>query len=190
MSMVFWDPAAADEATAAGGAPDIRVPHAPQNAKPGVTIRPQLGQVCPSMDVWGVCWPADDAAVAVAVAADSRTGARSAAVVGGAATDGGGVKDPMTPEAVAPPFCNDGAAAVDAGIFGESFQGIPPFCRGMLDAVDPPSVGGGVGSLPAPCPIAVLSGGSMVRAVSSGAGSRAGALGAGLISLPQPRQNL
>jgi len=34
-------------AACAGGAA-IRVPHAPQNAKPGITMRPQVGQAVPS----------------------------------------------------------------------------------------------------------------------------------------------
>src|SRR4051812_38956354 len=34
-------------AACAGGAP-MRVPHAPQNATPGITMRPQVGQAVPS----------------------------------------------------------------------------------------------------------------------------------------------
>src|SRR4051812_46807482 len=88
MYMVFCDPAAADEAAAAGDAPDIRVPHAPQNAKPGLTIRPQLGQGCPSTVA---CSPADvnddDGVEDIGDRADGA-GARSAAAVGAETTGG------------------------------------------------------------------------------------------------------
>jgi hypothetical protein len=84
-----------------------------------------------------------------------------------------------------------------AGIFGESFQGMPP--RGLAPA------GEGVRSSPATAE-AGGPGGSIVRAVSSdgsgaagvfaaGMGAGTGAVGAAAAagftsSLPQPRQNL
>jgi hypothetical protein len=93
------------------------------------------------------------------------------------------------------------------GILGESFHGMPPFLplpalapTLATPALAPPAgaagtgatavTGRGVGSLLAPCPCEVRSGGRIVRAVSMGAGSRPGDFGKGLISLPQPRQNL
>ena len=103
-------------------------------------------------------------------------------VIGGAdIAMGGGVSAPSVPEIIAPPpLCGPGV-----GILGESFQGIPPLGREDVD-----SDGSGVGSLPALAPWVFRSGGSIVRAVSIGAGSRVAGFAAGLISLPQPRQNL
>jgi len=91
---------------------------------------------------------------------------------------------------------------------GESFHGIPLFLPPV--AAPPPTLatpalapppcaagtgatavtGRGVGSLLGAWPIEVRSGGRIVRAVSRGAGSRPADFGKGLISLPQPRQNL
>jgi len=105
------------------------------------------------------------------------------------------------PAADAPPFWRAGVAP-GVGILGESFHGIPPFLPLPLVTAPPATLapppagtgatavtGRGVGSLP-PCPCEVVSGGRIVRAVSMGAGSRPGDFGRGLISLPQPRQNL
>jgi hypothetical protein len=98
---------------------------------------------------------------------------------------GGGVAAPGNPEA---PEAAERDPGVDPGIFGESFQGIPP-----LGLADVP--GGGVFGIEENPPGRGPSGGNKVRAVSSGIGSRdtagfASGLDVALISLPQPRQNL
>jgi len=168
---------------AAAGAP-MRVPQAPQKANPAVTIRPQLGHGVPGAPV-ASCGCAEPETASGVAGADDELVVRGAggqpppAVTPDEETTGGGVDVPMVPEATAPPLCWG-----LTGIFGESFHGIPPLGFGVV------STGSGVGSLPKLPVCATLSGGRMVRAVSSGAGSLAAGLAAALISLPQPRQNL
>jgi hypothetical protein len=70
-----------------------------------------------------------------------------------------------------------------AGILGESPHGIPPLGFAGME------VGTGVGSVLSIPAWDFRSGGNIVRAVSNGAGSRAGRATA-LISLPHPKQNL
>ena len=171
-------------------APAMRVPQAPQNANPGATIRPQVGQGVPSAEE-----PREvDAPVAAGGRVDQAAGSTAAALTGGGV--GPPPRNPdadalaaAVPAADAPPFCKVGAA-IGVGILGESFHGMPPFCLDAAGTGATTVAGNGVGSLPCKCPCDVRSGGTIVRAVSSGAGSRAADLGAGLISLPQPRQNL
>jgi len=170
---------------AAAAATFMRVPQAPQNANPGDTMRPQFGQTVPSTGAGAEATTAGDGVGA-------ETGCDCGAVVTGRGAaqlpgsvvpgvKGGGVTDPSMPEATPPPL------AGVMGIFGESFQGIPPLALPGLGGLN---VGSGVGSLPRLAEAGFASGGWIVRAVSSGAGSRLAAFGAALISLPQPRQNL
>jgi len=163
----------------------MRVPQAPQNANPGDTMRPQFGQTVPSTDAAAEATTAGEG-VGTEVGCDCGAGdtGRGAAqfpwsVVPG--VKGGGVTEPSMPEATPPPLVGV------MGILGESFQGIPPL---PLPAAGGLNVGRGVGSLPRLAGAGFVSGGWMVRAVSSGAGSRLAGFGAALISLPQPRQNL
>ena len=197
MDMVFCPPAA--PLPVAPGI-TIRVPQAPQNANPGFTGRPQLGQAETNAGVgWGAASPIVPAFAGVerdpATARDCAQGAggTSFTVVSGAArpagadVTGGSVVAPTDPEA-AGVTARAARAGTDAGILGESFQGIPPF--GFAAAV-----GGGVFAVEEKLEgRAAGSGGSMVRAVSSGNGSRetgfGSALRATLISFPQPKQNL
>jgi hypothetical protein len=187
--------------TAAGalGCRVMRVPQAPQKANPGWTVLPHVGQMIspagPAMTGPGVGPVADTCAAA--------PGGRAAATGGGVTSDG---PPPLVPVTLGP-----GVAPKDGmgfGIFGESFQGMPP--RGFAAA------GEVVRSSPATAD-AGGPGGSIVRAVSSeegsgaaagggettgpgvspavGAATEGGAAGAGAAagftsSLPQPRQNL
>jgi hypothetical protein len=177
---------APDAADAAAPVGPMRVPQAPQKANPAVTIRPQFGHGVPAAPVVS-CGCAEPETVSGVAGADDELVVRGA---GGQPpppatpdeddeTTGGGVDAPMVPEATAPPLCWG-----LTGIFGESFHGIPPLGFGVV------STGSGVGSLPKLPVCATLSGGRMVRAVSSGPGSLAAGLAAAFISLPQPRQNL
>jgi len=167
-------------AAAAAPAAAMRVPQAPQKANPGATMRPQLGQTVPSTaGAVGAC--STGCAAGVDVGRDAAQVPTSVLAPGDDVT-GGGVTEPSVPDATPPPLW-----VGVMGIFGESFQGIPPFC---FPAEGGLNVGSGVGSLPRLPAFGLRSGGSIVRAVSSGAGSLVAALGAGLISLPHPRQNL
>jgi hypothetical protein len=193
----------------------MRVPHAPQNANPVGTGRPQLGHVVPSEGDWDAAGAAvpgkDDGATRadkggvspaepVGCACDG-TELGEAVAKGTAAADtdwapevgradqvpapgrfdtaamGAGVGSRLGPPTSAPPFCCSAA-----GIFGESPHGIPPLALAG-------EVGSGVVSVTRIPACDFLSGGTMVRAVSSGAGSREG-LATALISLPHPKQNL
>jgi hypothetical protein len=169
----------------AAAATFIRVPQAPQNANPGDTMRPQFGHTVPSTAAGAEATTAGDGVGAEAGCACGVVGiGRGAAQFPGSVdpgVSGGGVTAPSMPDATPPPLLGV------MGIFGESFQGIPPLA---LPAAGGLKVGSGVGSLPRLPETGFASGGRMVRAVSSGAGSRVAGLGAGLISLPQPRQNL
>ena len=176
---------APDAADAGAPVAPMRVPQAPQKANPVVTIRPQLGQGVLAAPV-ASCGCAEPETASGVAGADDELVDRGAggqppppATPDEDTTTGGGVADPMVPEATPPPLYWG-----PTGIFGESFHGIPPLGFGVV------STGSGVGSLPRLPVCATLSGGTMVRAVSSGPGSLAAGLAAALISLPQPRQNL
>ena len=67
---------------------------------------------------------------------------------------------PRIPDATPPPL------AGVMGIFGESFQGIPPL---DLPGVGGLSVGSGYGSLPSAVGLGMASAGTIVRAISMGA---------------------
>ena len=123
----------------------MRVPQAPQKAKPGGTGRPQFGQLEPS----------------------------------GAATGAG---DAANEPAATPPPADDPGATTE-GIFGESFQGIPLFglaagkgvvapAGGVSAAAGLTATGAGVGSPAIAEARGAGSGGRIVRAVSTGSGSR------------------
>jgi hypothetical protein len=207
MKTVRGGTAAAAAAAAPDGWREIRVPQAPQKAKPGCTILPQLGQMIsptgPVVTGPGV-GPVGETAAAAPVGRPAATG-------GGVTSDEG---PPLLPApevtrgpGVAPADSGFGGSwkdGIGAGIFGESPQGMPP--RGLA------AVGDAVRSSPATAD-AGGPGGRIVRAVSSGDGS-GGAAGADVAtgtgveaaagdaaagagaaagftsSLPQPRQNL
>jgi hypothetical protein len=204
-----------NEGLCVAGAPALgmRVPQAPQKAKPVGTPRPQFGQVVPSgatCTEGGGTTAAGEAAVEVRgegpgvkfPACEGRgvgccvDGETAAGATDGTPEVGRAAHVPATEE-VPPDDIATGAGVGSsagapenapfgcsgAGIFGESPQGIPPF--GLAVAIE----GSGVGSVASIPAWDLRSGGRMVRAVSRGAGSRAG-LAAALISFPQPRQNL
>ena len=116
-----------------------------------MTMRPQFGQTVPSTVV-----PTDDVAGAAGCAGQTWESIPPAEAAGA-----GVGATPMNPEAdalaaavpaaEAPPFCMVGPPA--AGIFGESFHGIPPFCFAAAGvAAAATLVGSGVGSFPGTCP--------------------------------------
>jgi hypothetical protein len=183
---------AAAAAADGAGAP-MRVPQAPQNAKPGVTERPHEGQVTPSgaaagPDMWPLACeataPTGDNTGGDGVGLDARLGSTPAAVMlptlldeDGPDIAGDGVTTTAT-DGGSGLLLGGGVSGI--GILGESFQGMPPFGLAGCGVVDETSSPG--------------SGGRTVRAVSMGSGSRVGR-GSGFAaapfsSLPQPRQNL
>jgi len=170
---------------AAAAAAFMRVPQAPQKANPGGTMRPQFGHGVPSTAAGAEATTAGDGVGTGAGCAwgvpDTGRGAAQLPASVDPGVSGGGVAAPRMPEATPPPLLGV------MGIFGESFQGMPPL---DLPGAGGLRVGSGVGSLPRLPTAGFASGGRIVRAVSSGAGSRVAGFGAGLISLPQPRQNL
>ena len=177
----------------------MRVPQAPQKAKPGGTGRPQFGQLEPS----GAATGAGATAGAVAAPTDDERAPNQPAATSvdaaGMAT-GAGVGDAANEPAATPPPADDPGATTE-GIFGESFQGIPLFglaagkgvvapAGGVSAAAGLTATGAGVGSPAIAEARGAGSGGRIVRAVSTGSGSREAAFGAAFISFPQPRQNL
>lgn len=182
----------------------MRVPHEPQKAKPGAIKRPQLGQeealgpaadgAVPDADMPETICPDWTLGTEEAVHPpdprgwDHGAGGASVAVVSGAVRSGdiptgGGVGPPLNP--------GPGVGAVvirPTGIFGESFQGIPPLGLAV-------GVGSGVFAMDEnPTAAGARSRGNGVLAGSttdvSGANGLESSLGAALISFPQPRQNL
>ncbi|HMC95620.1 MAG TPA: hypothetical protein VKO16_12700, partial [Polyangia bacterium] len=200
----------AEGATGATAPAATRVPHEPQNAKPGLTMRPQVEQATPSAET-------SPATGAGAGSPNPEKGTDAA----GAVEVTPGVATPVDPpaEAPAPPARwgpeDDGAhgkgawarpsdpspaptrpAPVREGVgvgalgpnWGESFHGIPE--RGRTA----PDVGGGVGALGSPpTPMAVRSGSppdaafgrdSPAVTASIGAGSFGAATGAATLLAP------
>jgi hypothetical protein len=78
-------------AAAAGAGAPMRVPHAPQNAKPGVTMRPQFGHAEPST----VLGPEEFAAAVPAAGLEDHAGASEVDVAEAVV----GEEPPMYPEA-------------------------------------------------------------------------------------------
>src|ERR1700712_5565559 len=130
MYIVRCAEAAVADAPAAG--PIIRVPHAPQNANPVVTVRPQLGQTVPSPVVEaGGTIAAAGGCIGVDEVVDRGGAAHAPApgsVIAEEVSTGGGVEAPSGRDAIPPPLCwgARGVEGVTEGILGESFQGIPP----------------------------------------------------------------
>jgi hypothetical protein len=155
------------------GAAPTRAPHAPQKAKPTCTLLPQLGQ------------------------AISPAGAGPPVVLTGAGVVDGWMFPAVARGAGVGPANGFGGSenGTGAGIFGESFQGIPPFGLGAVVPAE-------LRSSPALTVAAIAAGmppmgggGRTVRAVSSGPSFprpvlEAGAGAGRASSFPQPRQNL